>query len=165
MLVTFAVAVRAGVHGIVDVVWGIGFLPMQAAQYVPGWPCAFAWAGTALWAVGIGFEAVGGAQLARFRADPANRARTMDRGLWAGTQHPNCFGDFCLWWGPFVLACDSPAAAVVSPAVMAVLLTERSGKRLLEQHTADRPGYAGYRARTSGFFPRPPRGTRSGQRG
>ncbi|MEW1779956.1 DUF1295 domain-containing protein [Streptomyces sp. NPDC086777] len=249
MLVTFAVAVRAGVHRVVDVAWGIGFtavaavtlaasaghgdlvrrllvtsltavwgvrlaahiarrgrghgedpryeamltkapgnrnayafrmvyllqgalvwlvsLPVQAAQYVPGPPSALAWTGTALWTVGIGFEAVGDAQLARFRADPANRGRIMDRGLWAWTRHPNYFGDFCVWWGLFLLACDSPAAAavsVVSPVVMTLLLTRGSGKRLLERHMADRPGYAGYRARTSGFFPRPPRGTRSGGR-
>ncbi len=116
-------------------------------------------AGTALWAVGIGFEAVGDAQLARFRADSANRGKLMDRGLWSWTRHPNYFGDFCVWWGLFLLTCDSlPAAvvSVVSPVVMSLLLTQGSGKRLLEQHMADRPGYAEYRARTSGFFPRPP---------
>lgn len=36
-----------------------------------------------------------------------------------------------------------------------------SGKRLLERHMADRPGRAEYAARTSGFFPRPPRRPRS----
>ncbi|MFJ9895591.1 DUF1295 domain-containing protein [Streptomyces sp. NPDC091280] len=243
MLVTFAVAVRKGMHRIVDVAWGIAFtavaavtlaasaghgdpvrrllvtvltavwglrlaahiarrgrghgedpryeallakapggrnayafrtvyllqgalvwlvsLPVQAAQYVPGpsSPLLLA-AGTALWAVGVGFEAVGDAQLARFRADPAHRGRIMDRGLWAWTRHPNYFGDFCVWWGLFLFVCDSSAAAtvsLVSPLVMSALLTRGSGKRLLERHMADRPGYAAYTARTSGFFPRPPR--------
>ena len=40
---------------------------------------------------------------------------------------------------------------------MSLLLVRGSGKRLLEQHMAGRPGYAEYMARTSGFFPRPPR--------
>ncbi|WP_181808919.1 DUF1295 domain-containing protein [Streptomyces shenzhenensis] len=139
-------------------VWLVS-LPVQAAQYVPGPPSAVTWAGTALWAVGLGFEAVGDAQLARFKADPANRGRIMDRGLWSWTRHPNYFGDFCVWWGLFLLVCDAPAAAVVSavsPVVMSLLLIKGSGKRLLERHLADRPGYAAYVARTSGFFPRPP---------
>ncbi|MCG7205634.1 DUF1295 domain-containing protein [Streptomyces arenae] len=242
MLATFAVAVRIGVHRVVDVAWGLGFtavaavtfaasaghgdpwrralvtvltavwglrlaahiarrgrghgedpryeamlakapgnrnlyalrmvyllqgaliwlvsLPVQAAAYVTGPPSALTWAGTALWAVGLGFEAVGDAQLARFKADPAHRGRIMDRGLWAWTRHPNYFGDFCIWWGLFLLACGSwPAAAVsvVSPVVMSLLLSQGGGKRLLERHMADRPGYAEYQARTSGFFPRPPR--------
>ncbi|MGI5451638.1 DUF1295 domain-containing protein [Streptomyces sp. CA-249302] len=244
MLVTFAVAVRAGVHRIVDVAWGIGFtavaaatfaasavqdqgdparrllvtaltalwglrlavhigrrgrghgedpryeallakapgnrnayalrmvyllqgalvwlvsLPVQAAQYVPGPPSFLAWAGVAVWALGLGFEAVGDAQLARFKADPAHRGRIMDRGLWAWTRHPNYFGDFCVWWGLYLITCDSwEAAAVsaVSPVVMSLLLTRGSGKRLLEQHMADRPGYAEYASRTSGFLPLPPK--------
>ncbi|MFI6543098.1 DUF1295 domain-containing protein [Streptomyces prunicolor] len=140
-------------------VWLVS-LPVQAAQYVPGRPSVLNYvAGTAVWAVGIGFEAVGDAQLSRFRADFANRGRIMDRGLWSWTRHPNYFGDFCVWWGLFLLTCDSPAAAavsVVSPLVMSLLLTRGSGKRLLERHMAERPGYAEYRARTSGFLPRPP---------
>nr|WP_237536642.1 DUF1295 domain-containing protein [Streptomyces sp. SID5785] len=140
-------------------VWLVS-LPVQAAQYVPGPLTALAWTGTALWAVGLAFEAVGDAQLARFKADPASRGRIMDRGLWSWTRHPNYFGDFCVWWGLYLIACESSAAAavcLVSPVVMSLLLTQGSGKRLLERHMADRPGYAAYRARTSGFFPRPPR--------
>ena len=246
MLVTFGVAVRVGLHRVVDIAWGIGFtavavatfaasaggdgdlvrrllatsltavwglrlaahiarrgrghgedpryeemltkapgnrnayalrmvyllqgalvwlvsLPVQAAQYVLGPPSVLTWAGVVLWAVGIGFEAVGDAQLARFKADPANKGRVMDRGLWSWTRHPNYFGDFCVWWGLFLFTCDAPQAAavsVVSPVVMSVLLFKGSGKRLLERHMADRPGFAEYTARTSGFFPRPPRPSR-----
>ncbi|MDQ8708414.1 DUF1295 domain-containing protein [Streptomyces sp. LHD-70] len=140
-------------------VWLVS-LPVQAAQYVPGGLSPLAWAGVALWALGLCFEALGDAQLARFKADPANKGRLMDRGLWSWTRHPNYFGDFCVWWGLFLLACDEPAAAavsLVSPVVMSLLLTQGSGKRLLERHMRDRPGYAEYAARTSGFFPRPPR--------
>lgn len=40
---------------------------------------------------------------------------------------------------------------------MSFLLIGGSGKALLERHMAERPGFAAYRARTSGFLPRPPR--------
>ncbi|MFE3761636.1 DUF1295 domain-containing protein [Streptomyces sp. NPDC059104] len=146
-------------------VWLVS-LPVQAGAYVGhGWGAGggavgFAVAGSALWWCGIAFEAVGDHQLARFAADPANRGGIMDRGLWSWTRHPNYFGDFCVWWGLFLIACGSAQAAavsVVSPLVMSYLLIAGSGKRLLERHMADRPGYAAYRARTSGFLPWPPK--------
>ncbi|MGW8976343.1 DUF1295 domain-containing protein [Streptomyces platensis] len=140
-------------------VWLIS-LPVQVAQYVPVPLGASAVAGGLLWAAGFACESVGDHQLARFKADPANRGRVMDRGLWSWTRHPNYFGDFLVWWGLFLLACgngQTAALAVVSPLVMSLLLTYGSGKRLLENQLSDRPGYAAYRARTSGFVPLPPR--------
>ncbi|MEU0395219.1 DUF1295 domain-containing protein [Streptomyces sp. NPDC006208] len=140
-------------------VWLIS-LPVQAAQYVTGPVGVIGWAGCALWLTGFLFEAVGDGQLARFKADPANRGRVMDRGLWGWTRHPNYFGDFCVWWGLFMVVCDEravAAAVVVSPLVMSYLLISGSGKALLERHMADRPGFAEYVARTSGFLLRPPK--------
>lgn len=110
------------------------------------------------------FEGIGDFQLARFKADPGNRGRIMDRGLWSWTRHPNYFGDFCVWWGLYLLACAdwrAAAVAVVSPLPMSFLLTGGSGKALLERHMADRPGWAEYASRTSGFVPLPPRSARA----
>ncbi|MFJ2805941.1 DUF1295 domain-containing protein [Kitasatospora sp. NPDC087271] len=143
------------------IVWFVS-LPVQAAQHIPHPPGALAWAGAALWAVGLFFEAVGDRQLARFKADPANRGRVMDRGLWRYTRHPNYFGDACVWWGLFLLAADTPSgwAFVLSPILMTYLLAFGSGKPMLErQMGAQRPGWAEYAARTSGFLPLPPRRT------
>ncbi|MFE9258266.1 DUF1295 domain-containing protein [Streptomyces sp. NPDC006879] len=140
-------------------VWLVS-LPVQAGMYVAGSPGVLTWVGCALWTLGFAFETIGDHQLHRFKADPANRGRIMDRGLWSWTRHPNYFGDFCVWWGLFLIVCEAPTAAaatIVSPVVMTLLLTQGSGKRLLEAHMADRPGFAEYRSRTSGFFPLPPK--------
>ncbi|MCZ4099202.1 DUF1295 domain-containing protein [Streptomyces sp. SID13666] len=139
-------------------VWVVS-LPVQFAMYVPGALNGFASAGVALWLVGFFFESVGDFQLARFKRDPAHRGAIMDRGLWSWTRHPNYFGDFCVWWGLFLLACSTPLVVVtlVSPLVMSFLLLRGSGKPMLERHMERRPGFAEYTARTSGFFPRPPR--------
>ncbi|MET9677470.1 DUF1295 domain-containing protein [Streptomyces sp. NPDC006482] len=145
-------------------VWLVS-LPVQAAAYLPLPLDVLALLGLAVWAVGLFFEAVGDHQLARFKADPAHRGRVMDRGLWSWTRHPNYFGDFLVWWGLYLTACgtwQTAALTVVSPLVMSGLLIRGSGKRLLEAHMAQRPGYAAYTARTSGFFPRPPRRRASG---
>ena len=115
--------------------------------------------GIALWSVGFFFETVGDWQLARFRAEPANTGRVLDRGLWRYTRHPNYFGDCCVWWGLYLIAIPAGAAwTIASPIVMTLLLLKVSGVSLLEQTiTERRPEYAAYQARTNAFIPGPPR--------
>ena len=116
-------------------------------------------AGAALWCLGMVFESGGDWQLARFKADPANRGRVMDRGLWALTRHPNYFGEFCIWWGFYLLAGASQAWwSIPGPLLMSVLLLRVSGVKLLEKDIGERrPQYAEYVRRTNAFFPGPPR--------
>jgi steroid 5-alpha reductase family enzyme len=118
-------------------------------------------AGALIWLCGLVFESVGDWQLGRFKADPANRGKLMDRGLWAYTRHPNYFGDACVWWGLFLISLGSwwGLLTVFSPGVlMTFLLTRGSGKPIAEKHMREtRPGYAACAARTSGFLPMPPR--------
>ena len=116
--------------------------------------------GVVVWAVGLTFEAVGDAQLARFKADPANAGTVMDQGLWRYTRHPNYFGDCCVWWGITLVAIESGLGAVgiVGAVVMTVLLRRVSGVTLLEKSLKKRrAGYDEYIARTSPFVPRPPK--------
>ena len=140
-------------------IWVVA-LPIAAAAPQPDRLDVLDALGAAIWAVGLVFEAVGDHQLARFKADPANAGKVMDRGLWRYTRHPNYFGDFLVWWGVYLIALSTGGAwwTVIGPLVMSTLLIRVSGKRLLEHHMRARPGYAEYVARTSGFFPRPPRG-------
>lgn len=116
-------------------------------------------AGVALWVIGALFEAVGDRQLRAFKADPANRGKIMDRGLWAWTRHPNYFGDATVWWGLWLIAASAwpGALTVASPAIMTYFLVYATGARLLEQSMSQRPGYREYQQRTSYFLPRPPR--------
>jgi steroid 5-alpha reductase family enzyme len=125
-------------------------------------PAPFGWldaAGASLFVIGFLFEAVGDLQLARFRADPANRGKVLDRGLWRYTRHPNYFGEFCIWWGFFLIALAAGGTwTIVSPALMTLLLLRVSGVALLEKDIGERrPAYRDYVARTSAFFPWLPR--------
>lgn len=116
--------------------------------------------GIAVWLVGFLFEAVGDRQLSRFKADPANAGKVMDKGLWSLTRHPNYFGDACLWWGIGIVAAESGTGAIglVGPLVMTFFLRRVSGVPMLERSlTKRREGYAEYVERTSAFFPRPPK--------
>jgi steroid 5-alpha reductase family enzyme len=145
---------------------------MQAALlWVISWPLQAAlvyrnplnWldgVGTALAIAGIAIEAVADMQLTRFRADPANRNRVLDTGIWAWSRHPNYFGDFTLWWGFFLLAivAGGPWWLILSPIAMSALLIHYSGAGLMEDTiTSRRPGYVDYVRRTSLFVPLPPK--------
>lgn len=118
------------------------------------------WIGIAVWITGFLFETVGDWQLARFKNNPANAGKVMDRGLWRYTRHPNYFGDACVWWGLFLIACDNPWAVItiISPVMMTFFLVKRTGKALLERRLKrSKPDYDDYIQRTSGFFPLPPK--------
>ena len=148
-LILWVVAVQIGDVSFVDAFWGGGM-------------ALLALVGAALWLVGILFEWVGDWQLARFKADPANAGQVMDRGLWRYTRHPNYFGDACVWWGIWIAAASAgwwvAAATVIGPLFLTFTLTRWSGAPLLEGGMKkSRPGYAAYKARTSAFFPLPPK--------
>jgi steroid 5-alpha reductase family enzyme len=113
------------------------------------------YAGLALWVVGFVFEAGGDWQLARFKKEPANADKVMDRGLWRLTRHPNYFGEFCIWWGFCLIAISAGAWwGVFGAAVISVLLLRVSGVTLLEKDIGNRrPQYADYVLKTNAFFP------------
>ena len=141
------------------ILW-VATLPIQAGmlERAPAGPITII--GAVLWLGGFVFESVGDWQLARFKADPKHEGMIMDRGLWRYTRHPNYFGDFCMWWGLFLISLGSVIglAFVFAPLLMTYILTRGTGARMTDRRmTAARPSYADYVARTSGFFPFPPK--------
>ena len=137
-------------------------LPVQvAAALGDGVVLWLAVVGVAVWLVGMVFETVGDRQLAAYRSEPReSRPQVMDRGLWRFTRHPNYFGDSAAWWGIWLVSVAGTLWAlltVLSPVVMTYFLVFATGARLLEQTMMKRPGYPEYAARTSMFFPLPPK--------
>jgi steroid 5-alpha reductase family enzyme len=118
------------------------------------------WAGLLVFAFGFLFEAIGDEQLRRFKADPANKGRVMNTGLWRYTRHPNYFGEAVLWWGLGLIGAATPLGwiGLVGPAIITFLLLRVSGVAMLEKTLrTTKPGYADYIARTPAFFPRVPK--------
>jgi len=111
--------------------------------------------GVCLVVFGATFEALADLQLAGFKAGPAHRGQVMDRGLRPTSRHPYYFGEFCFWWGIYLIALSTQAWwAIASPVLMTVLLLKVSGVALLKLDiTERRPGYREYIARTNAFFP------------
>jgi steroid 5-alpha reductase family enzyme len=115
--------------------------------------------GALLWAIGFFFEAIGDWQLTRFKADPGNKGKVLQTGLWRYSRHPNYFGEAALWWGYFVIALGVGGYwTLYSPILMTILLLRVSGVTLLEKSlTKTRPEYQAYIERTSAFIPWFPR--------
>ena len=121
--------------------------------------------GALLWLIGFLFEAIGDAQLSRFLKKnkaydgPIDDKPVLDTGLWKYTRHPNYFGNACMWWGIWLIACQAPWgwASIIGPIIMTLLLTKVSGRDLLERDMGRRKSYQDYIARTSGFIPKPPK--------
>jgi steroid 5-alpha reductase family enzyme len=111
--------------------------------------------------VGIFGEGLADRQLRRFRADPANRGRICDTGLWSWSRHPNYFFEW-LGWLAYPVIAIGPAyhwgwLALAGPVCMYWLLVHVSGIPPLEQHMQEvRPeAFRKYQARTRKFFPLP----------
>lgn len=126
-----------------------------AAEIGTGWIAA----GALVWIVGFGFESIGDAQLARFRADPANKGHIIASGLWRYSRHPNYFGEVVQWWGIGLIALGAPLGwlGLVGPVAITLLIRYVSGVPMLEKHFAGRPEWEEYKRRTNIFIPWFPR--------
>ena len=113
--------------------------------------------GVALFAYGMGWEVLSDYQKFIFKQDPVNRGKFCDAGLWAYSQHPNYFGNLCLWGG--ILLLNAPilatrpsrlALAFLSPVFMTGLFwAQASGAmantvELAEKRYGSDPNYQKY---------------------
>ncbi|KAG1359915.1 hypothetical protein G6F61_014465 [Rhizopus arrhizus] len=114
-------------------------------------------AAAGVWLLSVGGEALADRQLARFRANPANKGRTCRDGLWRYSRHPNYFFEWLHWFTYVLLAVGSPLwwMAWLGPLLMYVFLRWISGIPFTEQQALRTRGddYREYQRRTSAFFP------------
>ena len=131
--------------------------PLLGAQYYKGDNALHMldYLGVFIWLVGFIFEAGGDIQLARFKANPANKGKVMNRGFWHYTRHPNYFGDAAVWCG-YALVCISAGSylPVLGAILMVAFIIKVSGVALLEKTLkVTKPEYKDYIEKTSAFIP------------
>lgn len=134
-------------------------VPMLAAMQ--GGPLGVtAMLGVGVWVAAVGGESIADAQLARFRADPANRGQVCREGLWRYSRHPNYFFEWVHWWA-YVLIGGGAALTWVGPVAMIVFLFRVTGIPYTEQQALRSRGdaYREYQRTTSVFVPWPPKET------
>ena len=122
----------------------------------------FAVLGFLIWAAGFAFEVVADSQKGKFSADPANKGKFIQTGLWARSRHPNYFGEIVLWVGVAVIALPVLQGwnwvALISPVFVTLLLTRVSGVPLLEKKADKKWGgqadYEAYKKNTPVLIPK-----------
>jgi len=125
----------------------------------------FALIGFLVWVLGFAFEVAADTQKSRFRADPANKGKFIQTGVWAWSRHPNYFGEIVLWIGVAIIAVPVLRGwqwiTLISPVFVALLLTRISGVPILEKRADEKWGgqddYEAYKERTPVLLPRPRR--------
>lgn len=119
------------------------------------------WIGVGVWLIGVGGEALSDAQMARFKADPANKGKVCRAGLWNWSRHPNYFFESVVWFGFWLFACGSPWgwATVYAPLMILYFLLRVTGIPLTEECAVQSKGeaYREYQRTTSAFIPLPPK--------
>jgi steroid 5-alpha reductase family enzyme len=124
----------------------------------------FAMLGALVWIFGFAIEATADAQKSRFRADPENKGKFIDTGLWSWSRHPNYFGEIVLWVGVAIIALPVLQGwqwvTLISPVFVTLLLTRISGIPILEKRADEKWGgqedYEAYKEHTPVLIPRPP---------
>lgn len=111
--------------------------------------------GILLFVFGLAFESIGDKQLKDFKANPINKGKIIQSGLWQYTRHPNYFGEATLWWGIFLvgIGTGAPFHSIIGPLTITVLVRFVSGVPLLENKYKDRPDFIEYKKKTPVFIP------------
>ena len=132
-------------------------IPLAAAMR-GGPPDAWAAAGSAVWLAAVAGEGIADRQLARFRANPANRGAVCREGLWRFSRHPNYFFEWLHWWA-YVLIGHAAPPTFLGPAAMLLFLFRLTGIPYTERQALRSRGdaYRAYQRSTSAFIPWFPR--------
>ena len=118
--------------------------------------------GLLVWMIGFSFEAIADAQKSAFKADPENKGKFIQSGLWSKSRHPNYFGEIVLWIGVAVIAFPVlqgwQYATLISPVFVMLLLTKISGVPMLEKRAdktwGGQPDYEAYKKNTPVLIPK-----------
>lgn len=133
------------------VIYGISS-PTDVSTLTP-----LAFLGMAIFGTGLYYEWLADGQLEAFKADPANKGRYLETGVWALTRHPNYFGNTTVWWGIWIVCfAGHPELwwTIASPMFNTFMLTKVLGSAFQDKFMGDRPEYKALMAKRGAFFPK-----------
>jgi steroid 5-alpha reductase family enzyme len=124
----------------------------------------FALVGFLVWLFGFTVEVIADRQKSQFKANPENKDKFINTGLWSWSRHPNYFGEIVLWIGVVIITLPVLQGwqwlTLISPVFTYILLTRISGVPMLEKRADEKWGgqqdYEAYKAGTPVLIPKPP---------
>jgi steroid 5-alpha reductase family enzyme len=148
-----------GIQAMPTLVVFIGMLPLWPAVTASGRSFGFLDAvAVVVTTAAITTEATADRQLHRFAADPANRGRIIDRGLWRFSRHPNYLGEIGFWCGMWLFGFAAAPGwwwwTVAGPLAMVLLFTLVSVPMMDRRSLERRPAYAEHMRRVPAIIPR-----------
>ncbi|MBY0538711.1 DUF1295 domain-containing protein [Patescibacteria group bacterium] len=117
--------------------------------------------GLAVYAFGLGYEALADYQLDQFLAGKKSgkiTASLMTTGLFRFSRRPNYFGETLIWWGMAIIVLPLPFGyiGIMSPLIITYIVTKVTGPMLekifLEKYPDE---YSAYMSTTNYFIPGP----------
>jgi len=100
--------------------------------------------GWVVFAFGLSFETTADLQKTFWRANPENKGKWIDVGVWSLCQHPNYFGEMLLWFGIWIANVSSyrdwEHISVISPLFTFALIRFVSGVPLLQEYALNKWG-------------------------
>ena len=100
-------------------------------------------------------ETVADEQMREFRKDKLNKGKTMNKGLWRLSRHPNYFGEVMFWVGLYLMAIltvETPLWLMVSPVSMIMLFVFISCPMMDNRSLNNRDDYKDYMDTTPQLF-------------
>lgn len=107
-------------------------------------------------------EYVADKQMKIFRSNIQNHGKTMQKGLWKYSRHPNYLGEILFWIGIYLFGVSSgiaPIAILVCPLIMLALFIFISCPLMDNRSLKKRTDYKNYMKKTSQLFLWPPKDT------
>jgi steroid 5-alpha reductase family enzyme len=119
------------------------------------------WVAVLIWLIAMAGEAAADSQLNSFKANPSNKGRTCQIGLWRYSRHPNYFFEWLIWVAFAMFALPSPGGwwGIASPLLILYFVLRVTGIPATEAQAIRTRGdeYRRYQQTTSAFVPWFPR--------
>lgn len=142
-------------QGLLDIILSIPFVVIASNQDINIHP--FEYIGLILFLIAVLGESVADFQLSQFKANPSNKGKTCQVGLWNYSRHPNYFFEWLIWVSYFLVALPSPNGyyAIIPAILMWIFLLKFTGIPMTEANALKSRGeeYREYQRTTSAFVP------------